>query len=432
MHLTEAYSRDAAFINRHKRSLVDFTRSGILSFQFIILMLLTKGKRSYQLALNESIPCLRKDQPTVSKVAYCKGRMKLKHTAFIELNQKTVVDVMYGDNDYKTWHNLRLLAIDGSVVILPETDDIRAEFGTVPYDNKQGHPKGSGEHVTGRASVLYDVLNRVVLDASLAPIKRYEGDLAVDHLKQVHVGDLVISDRGYASYRIMAETLQTQADFLIRCPKNRFPMATAMVAGEGPDDVIVALPAPLGFYKATDKQGLPSTLNVRFVRVILQDGTIEVLVTSLIDQETYPTTVFKELYYRRWGVETLYYVIKTRLGLENFSGYSVEAVKQDFYSMIFLTGSETLLTMDATEHLSRQHGGHPKKVNTAVAFHTIKTQALELYFNKKVSSEQKLEGLTALFLTSPTLIRKNRNPLRQHPSSRRLLGWWKRSRKEVF
>ena len=78
--------------------------------------------------------------------------------------------------------------------------------------------------------------------------------------------------------------------------------------------------------------------------------------TSLLDQETYPATGFKQLYYLRWGVETLYGVLKTRLGLENFSGYSAESIRQDFFATIFLTGSETLLTMDADEQLSKQPG----------------------------------------------------------------------------
>lgn len=394
-------------------------------------MLLAKGKKSLQLSLNETIPKLKHlTRPTVSKVAYSKARRKLKHGAFIELNQKTVVDVMYGDDDYKTWYGYRILATDGSRVILPDTDDIIAQFGTVAYDNKQGYSSSSGKHATARASVLYDVLNRIVLDATLAPIASYEGDLAIAHLKKTAANDLVIYDRGYAAYRIMAAA-SAKINFLIRCPKGRFPVATAMLAGQGADDQIVELKASPGFAKDPQNHGLPITLKVRFVRVHLDNGEIEVLVTSLLDQQLFTPADFKELYYLRWGVETFYGLMKTRLGLENFSGYSVEAVQQDFHAMIFLTGSETLLTMDAEDHLGKQTGGHQKKVNKAVSFSKIKEQAFELYYSK-LPQAQKLEELTQLFMTSPTLIRKHRNPPRRHPSSHRILGFWKRNRKEVF
>jgi hypothetical protein len=53
----------------------------------------------------------------VSKVAYSKARHKLKHEAFIELNQEKVIRTMYEDGDYETWKNLRILGVDGSIVL---------------------------------------------------------------------------------------------------------------------------------------------------------------------------------------------------------------------------------------------------------------------------------------------------------------------------
>ena len=37
----------------------------------------------------------------VTASAYSQARYKLKHTAFIELNQKAVVDTLYVDDDYQ-------------------------------------------------------------------------------------------------------------------------------------------------------------------------------------------------------------------------------------------------------------------------------------------------------------------------------------------
>jgi hypothetical protein len=68
-----------------------------------------------------------------------------------------------------------------------------------------------------------------------------------------------------------------------------------------------------------------------------------VLVTNLLDETLFPTSSFRQLYHLRWGVETLYGVVKTRLQLENFSGLTAESVRQDFYATIFITNLESVL-----------------------------------------------------------------------------------------
>ena len=82
---------------------------------------------------------------------------------------------------------------------------------------------------------------------------------------------------------------------------------------------------------------LPNEIKVRFVRVLLDTGEYEVLVTNLFDEEEFPTEEFKTIYYLRWGIESFYAVLKTRLNLENFSGKTVHSVYQDFYSTIYIS-----------------------------------------------------------------------------------------------
>lgn len=392
---------------------------------------MTQGTRSLQCALNTIIPKTDSLEQTVTKAAYSKARHKLKHTAFIELNQKAVVRAMYEDGDYKTWHGLRILGNDGSKIVLPTTDAVAKEFGTVPYNNGQGNTKDTGFYCEARASVLYDVLNRVALDSVLAPGGSGETDLAILHFPYLQVNDLVIRDRGYASFRMLALHSQIDTDYLIRCPKGRFTIATAMLMGEGPDDVICEIEAPKCFLASSNSSGLPTKLAVRFVRVKLDDGSNEVLVTSLLDESKVPAADFKELYYLRWGIETFFGILKTRLGLENFTGYSPEAIRQDFFATVYLTGIETMLTMDAEGCLRKQTGGQPKKVNKAVSFSIIREHAFDILYSH-TSDEQKVDDLTKLFTTSPTVTRKDRNPIRKNTASHRTLKWWKRMRKSGF
>lgn len=424
-----ALLEDETFVARFKRSLTDFTRTRVLTFQAITVLLMAKGMKSLQLSLNEIIPKLGLAEQTVSKVAYSKARRKLKHEAFIELNREAVIRTMYEDDDYRTYRGMRILATDGSKVLLPTNPETEAEFGTVSYHNKQHEAKGM--HVYALASVLYDVLNRVALDAQFAPCHSYEVDLAAQALPYIQQNDLVIYDRAYSTYRMLALLSQTAGDYLIRCTDRRFTVATAMLRGEGPDDITVELTPPPRFERNPKHRGLPSTLTVRFVRVTLDNGKYEVLVTSLTDQRTYPAAIFKELYYLRWGIETFYGVLKTRLNLENFSGLSPEAIRQDFYATILLTGIESIFTADADSTLGKQHGGQPKKVNKAVSFNAIKYRAFELFYSKEPRAAV-LKQLDELFMASPTLIRTDRKPPRSSASSHTLLQYWRRKRKAVF
>lgn len=404
-------------------------------------MLLQKGHKSLQLYLNELIPRLGLSGLSVSSMAYSKARRKFRHTAFIELNQTAVATTMYEDGDYQTFKGFRILACDGSRIRLPEDDPEVAEvFGSQSYAN--GQPGISGEHAMALASVFYDVLNRVALDARLLPVATHEVTAAISQLQdgnddsflagQLTPDDLIVQDRGYHSYRMLAALSQTKASFVVRCKRNSgMKVADDMLAGNGSSDRIatVAMPKHLADRKAY--QGLPHELKLRFVRVKLKDGTIEVLVTSVLNRRKLSRSELKELYYLRWGIETFYGILKNRLGLQNFSGYSVEAIRQDFFVTVFLGGVESIFTADAGHTLAKQTGGHPKKVNKAVSFNAIKERAWEL-FTSTESQDQVIAELEALFLTTPTLVRKNRKPPRKRHPDNKVLDWYKRKRKVMY
>lgn len=394
--------------------------------------MLTKGTKSLQSRLNTFLPKLGKARLTVDKSAYSRARQKLKHTAFIELNQVAVVATMYEDGDHQTWQGHRVLAVDGSKLQLPDNPETRAVFGTWSYWAQQKDKDISGTRTMALGSVLYDVLNRVAVDARLERCDAYEVDIAKQQLAYTADTDLVIYDRGYCSFRMMALATKAKGDFLIRARSNRsFKVAEEMLAGHGPDDVTLEVRPSHNTRKQIRLEGLPTNLTVRFVRVTLDNGEYEVLATSLLDQQQYPVSCFKRLYYLRWGIETFYGTLKTRLHLENFTGLSPEAIRQDFFATIFLSGVESVLTIEAETRLAKQKAGHSKKVNKAVSFNVIKEQAFELFYSKE-PSEQRLERLRTLFLTTPTLVRKGRKPERKENSSRQVLNYWKRQKKIVF
>lgn len=422
--------QDEEFKDRHRTDPRHFSRTRTLTFEVVLMFILQKGVRALQLALNEVL--LKLNLPLVSKSAYSQARQNLSHTAFIELNQVGVIGPMYGEDDYKRQWGYRVLAIDGSTVILPDHPTVVEEFGTSKWSTGENKPQGT--YNSARASVLYDVYNRVAVDSLLAPGNSYEVDLAEQHLSHTQDGDLLVCDRNYASYAFLGTLVQAGREFVIRCQSNSFKAVRTMMTGAGPDSQHVTLYRPTSGRAQCWAAKLPQQIQVRLVRLVLNDGSYEVLVTSLLDEDRYPTAEFGPLYNQRWAIETFYGRLKNRLNLENFSGYTAAAVKQDFFAAVFLTGLEALLTDDAealiTEKTAQRQ--HHYQVNHAVSFHAIKHHVFELLYDDTLDLDTLCERLTHLFMTDPTCIRPQREVPRRNAQSRRLYNFHRRKRKVSF
>jgi hypothetical protein len=152
-----------------------------------------------------------------------------------------------------------------------------------------------------------------------------------------------------------------------------------------------------------------------------------------MDEEKFPIEMFAELYNLRWGVETFFSKLKGRLGLENFTGKSVEAIKQDFWSTILISNLETIMTGDIEEEINRKidETKPNKAINKAVSFNVIKNLAFEI-LSAEVDQDALEDKLKKLFLTNMRSIRKDRIVPRYKISDTRSLNFQKRFRKHVF
>ncbi len=431
--------RSNAFKVTHRHHETDFIRNRILTFPVVIILITQKSLKSLQLVLNEFMFKLGKELQLVSASAFTQARAKLSHKAFIELNQKAVIATYYQDDDYQTFRGFRLLAVDGSKMPLPNTPSMCDEFGTIRIgSNYKG--VGPDRYPVAMVSVMYDLLNRIVLDATLSHARASEEDMAIAHLEHAQPGDLVIGDRNYPSYRVIATHVQKNIGFVFRCSRVSFKTARLMFDPYTTSaDQTVTLQPHHAKKKQIKALGLPMQITVRFVRVILKTGEVEVLVTSLIDPKTYPRQMFKALYNRRWGIETYYGTIYGRLNLENFSGLTPEAVYQDFHSTIFISNIESVIIEDAQEQLDQKQetneNTYPQQVNKAVSFNAIKNHIIQLFYQHK-HPDQILEQMTQMFIQKPVSVRKDRDVPRTPKSSnvnwRRLYNYHKKKKKVCF
>ncbi len=400
-----------------------------------MILLLQKGIKSLQLRINEYLDKIHDGAlSSLTGSAFSQARKKLHHTVFRELNNRCIVPVFY-EGTYNVWDGLRILAVDGSKIRLPLETETEKEFGRKRSANSANKPYYS----EALASVLYDVGNRIVLGSFLEPIQVGERELARRHLDVLDKNeDLVIYDRGYMGYLLFALHIQRQILFLCRCQKSSYLEVRELFEKDCAvsSKTITITPSKearrnMQLWGIKDKK-LKESITVRFVRVVLKTGEIEVLATTLLDEEKYPNEIFADLYNERWGAETYYDIIKNRLECEHFSGKSAESVRQDFFSTIFLTNLESIVSKRPEDVLGGKTGNrYPQKVNKNVSFNALKYKAYELLASDE-DIETTLERLERLFLMNPTIVRKERAPPRKQISDYDRNRFLKHSRKHCF
>jgi len=285
-----------------------------------------------------------------------------------------------------------------------------------------------------RISVLYDLLNRVALDGQLRPSNQGEVGLAIEQLGQAALGDVIITDCGYTGYSYLSAVIYMGLDFVTRCSSGSFAAAQELFRMDRAGRSVVAqLWAPADQRQHLQDCGRRLQLTVRFISLRLPTGELEVLATSLLDEQKYPTEEFMALYGSRWNQETFYFLMKSRLELENFSGQSAEAIRQDFFSTLLLCNLETILIEPAQRGLTQQSATHhaPKGVNHAVSYHAIKHRLIDLLYSDTPVVEV-IKELQTLFRSAPVSRRKNRKQPRPKPSVHRSYYFQRSIRKITF
>ena len=290
-----------------------------LGFAMFLVSILRKRVKALQNGLNEL--SLAMNLPLLTARGYSQGRQQRRHTAFIELNRALIVPFSRAHTP-KTDQGLRILACDGSKIRLPTHPTIAEHCGAIA--------SVTGAAPCGIAYGMPDGLNKIGLDGQLAAAAAYEVDLALAALEQTTAHDWLLYERTFAAYRLLATLVRCQRHFVMRCSAGCFAVAQALFAADQETRQRATLCVPAAQKKRSRQAGLPLSSGVRFVAGRLSTGGLAVLVTSLLEQADWPAAAFKPIYNLRWGVETRFDLIKNRLSLENFSGKTVQAVRQDF------------------------------------------------------------------------------------------------------
>ena len=274
-----------------------FTRNRKMPFGRLLEYLLHGSKSATQSALNEFFRG-SEEGSHMTQQALSKARTHFDHSPFLKAFYE-VANAEYNlDNDANLprRYGYKFLAVDGSIISLPNLPELKERFGDV---------KGSP---SARADIALDVLNDRIVEAEFGPLSGDERSMAIEHIRKlkgrIRMEDTVfLFDRGYPSKEMIAAILQAGAHFIMRV-KRKFnadidavPMGSCVVMLDG--------------------------MRVRVVKFILPSGQTETLITDLFDM---PESRFQELYFLRWGVEEKYDVVKNKLELPNFTGRTVNVL----------------------------------------------------------------------------------------------------------
>lgn len=308
----------------------------------------------------------------VTQSAFTKARKKFSHSAFIELNQG-LNEALTQRLPLQRWHGLRLLAVDGSKLRLPNIPALGEHFGTSTNATDTPCPQAL-------YSTLYDVLNHFVLDAQVARYDASERDLALAHLNAVGPGALVLFDRGYPAFWLFAAMIERGIDFCVRLPWNLYKASEALVLSGARERCFTLHPSAEAQRDCAALGLSTKPLTLRLVRVALASGETEVLLTSLRDTERFPAKEFQALYHYRWGIEEAYKRQKHPLALESFSGHSVEAILQDIHARVLTYNLTALLAFAARPRIAQATATrrHVYQVNWTRAFSKLRHTVLHL------------------------------------------------------
>lgn len=336
-----------------------FTRDRVFTFQRLTLFIINLVRKTLQLEIIKFTDDLGVEN--VSKQAFSKARKKLNPKVFQLLNEKFISE-FYTDNDILTFHGFRLLAIDGSKIQLPASDEIIKEYGC-------SKSQYGNEIPMAQASTLFDILNKITVHSIISPNNASERILAIRHLdiltemQQYGDGrdkDLILLDRGYPSNALLAKFALDQRNFVMRCSKVFLTQFAPMLETNQKDVILT--------FKIFDSSRrkrvrdrvlklLPAInrdieLKVRIVFFTLASGALEILVTSLLDDQKYTRELLFELYNLRWGTEENNKYLKSIAELENFSGKSKLSVEQDFYATVFTCNIANMLAQEALDEVN--------------------------------------------------------------------------------
>ena len=316
----------------------DFTRVRKLSFITTFNSILSMGGTSLD---RELLELWNFEENTPTKSAFVQSRDKIRPEAFSQ------VFSVFSDSlrKPKKYRGYNLLAVDGS----------RLNIFHNPTDSETHIKRKNGKgHNVLVLSAMYDLNNHIYTDAIVQPVRLMsERGALIDMLSNVPNKSIVIIDRGYESYNVIAHIENIKSNYVMRVkdihsngilsgfdlPDEEFERVITVNISNFQDKVYKSehnyrfSPSCARFDFSNETNPIYS-ITFKVIRIRLNDGRYQCLLTNLNDD--FSCGDLKYLYKLRWGIETSFRELKYSIGLVNFHAKKKDSIIQEIYARLTL------------------------------------------------------------------------------------------------
>jgi len=284
-----------------------------------------------------------------SAEAYCAARARLPLAALQCLLERTTRAARASCHEPR-WFGHRTFFVDGSGCSMPDTVELQNHFG------QPGQQRRGCGFPQAHLLAMFDAATGLVVKMLPAPLRTHDQSQVTELHPELSAGDVLVADRGFASYVHLALILGRSMHAVFRAHQRqlvsfrrdrrltgRLPRGTVaryansrLLRKLGRFDQVVEYAKPPqcpDWLDATAFATMPDTMLVRELRYrtcVAGFRTREItLVTTLLDAERYPRTELAELYRRRWQIETNFAHLKTTMKMDVLRSQSVPGVLKE-------------------------------------------------------------------------------------------------------
>jgi hypothetical protein len=315
----------------------------------------------------------RGDPTVVSEEAFAKARQRMPLEFWIQLVIVLGERFEAEHGALLKFHGLRLLALDGTRLDLPNWKSLKDYYGTASN-------KGGQHNAQARMVMLQFPFVRLPYRYEVSPVKIGEITLALRLVPHLRSKDLVLLDAGYWSYGLLCAIQKRGAFFAIRLRKG---LTLKTIRCLGTKDRLVRW-APKDSRGNWRKQDLPKSIDLRAIEYRVPGFRTQAIITNVLNPQrvsredwTRLTTesdagrkLLPGLFHRRWEIETTFHELKVDQGLDrHLRSRKRESIEYEIAGHVVLYLLVRWLMVEAAV----KHGLDPLRLSFVHALHELET-----------------------------------------------------------
>jgi hypothetical protein len=305
--------------------------------------------------------------------AYCKARQRLPEAVLADLTRHTGKNLVNEAPARWCWHGRDVKVVDGSTASMPDTPANQRA-----YPQMSAQKPGLGFPIL-RFLVVFSLAVGTVLDAACGPYKGKEtSELALFRTlyNSLNDGDVVLGDRFFGCYFVIAEQQRRGIDVVMRLHQRRHTdFRRGQRLGKYDHLVTWAKPQRPDWMDEDTYRQYPDAMTLREVRVHVTGQKVRsrtlTVVTTLLDADDYSKADLADLYRARWHAELNLRSLKTVLQMDVLRCKSPAMVRKELWAH-FLAYN---LIRKVMAQAAQAHGLQPHRISFKATLQTVKAFA---------------------------------------------------------